>query len=307
MADAFWIQQHGVPPELKAASLAVMQDGVRLRVILQTFEDGKWRPSGPRDGVSDLTTEVESLWPAAGHTHTPAPLGTGQHHPLIWRPGAPAPYESGLPDAFLTSASAALLLFHKLTDALTVIEPVPPHADAYGHEVRELLIAACTEFEAACSSVLRANSYAAGRWTTQDYVKLKGPLLLDEYEVGLPLHPHWPAMRPFDGWSAHAPGPTQTLPWYHAYNQTKHDREQNFQHGTLAHAINAMAAVFVMMAARFGPHAFGHLPLMSGRADFPVLCRDFVLTAQPARTSRDRLYLPRNGNADPWASVNFAF
>ena len=42
---------------------------------------------------------------------------------------------------------------------------------------------------------------------------------------------------------------------YAAYNEVKHDREVNFKRATLRHAIEAVAACVVMLAAQFGLEA----------------------------------------------------
>ena len=77
--------------------------------------------------------------------------------------------------------------------------------------MRELLILACTEVEDAWSHFMRlANMPQGGRgWSTNDYVKLKGPLHLDEFELRLEPYPAAPAFRPFDGWDGIQP--TQSL------------------------------------------------------------------------------------------------
>lgn len=300
MADAVWVVRNGHP--LTGVSIRRRTNGSD-EVVAQQFAEGMWKNLGQWDTVSaDVDKEAKRLWPAPLHVHEKAKLGTGEYHPLIWRPGAPPVPQTRHFKMFLTSASAALLLFRKLAAVFTVLEPVPAHENAYGHEVRELLIAACTEFEAACSSVLRANGYGGARWNTGDYVKLLGPMHLAEYTVRLPLHPGWNDMTPFARWDPATP--TQSLPWYDAYNRTKHDREQHFHEGTLRHAVSAMAAVFIMMAGRFGPHSFGSTAgLGYDHRDQPVECLDFLLTGQPTRNAVDRLYLPQNSALEPWTEV----
>jgi hypothetical protein len=49
------------------------------------------------------------------------------------------------------------------------------------------------------------------------------------------------------------PGPTQTLPWYDAYNKTKHDSKEHFPAANVLACLQAMAANIVMFSVRFGP------------------------------------------------------
>jgi hypothetical protein len=82
-------------------------------------------------------------------------------------------------------------------------------------------------------------------------VKLKGPLHLAEYQVALVPYLNAPIVRPFERWNSQAP--TQSLAWYQAYNQTKHDRIANLSRATLCRCIEAVAASFVMYCVRYGP------------------------------------------------------
>jgi hypothetical protein len=106
------------------------------------------------------------------------------------------------------------------------------------------------EVEAALSAVLRSNGYPERRWSTQDYVKLRDPMHLTDYEFRLTLFPHIRPFAPFSSWSNSQP--TQSLSWYHAYNLTKHDRERHFREATLEHAIHAVSAVVALFYAQFG-------------------------------------------------------
>jgi hypothetical protein len=110
---------------------------------------------------------------------------------------------------------------------------MPTNFEAYGHEIRNLLILAATEVEAHWKGVLRANSQRAD--TTADYVKLLPAMKLNEYAVKLPFYPWLDAVKPFKGWSNSKT--TQSLAWYDAYNAVKHDRETEFEKGTLLRAL----------------------------------------------------------------------
>lgn len=185
----------------------------------------------------------------------------GQYYPRIHRPCSTSfPYEIPTYGGTIESSAIAVeVLLDRLDHLFRVIEPDTSNLGAYGHEIRNLLLLACMEAETAWSSVLRANGYPDGRWTTKDYVKLLGPLHLAEYELKLTSYPNVPPLAPFAGWNAGCP--TQSLAWYDAYNQTKHDREGAFKVGTLGHVINAVAAAIILFYAQFGQSYYEDDPM----------------------------------------------
>lgn len=241
-------------------------------------------------------------------------LNAGQYHPLVWRPGAPAHYF--LPDELRRRLSkdlaAANSLFRKLTRLFATIEPEDGQCAVYGHDIRELLILACTEVETAFKSVLHANDYPAGRWNTGDYVKLRDPMGLADYEVSLSGYHDWSNMRPFAGWANERP--TGSLPWYDAYNATKHDRDAHFDRATLGDVMMAMAAVHVLLFARYGPPndlgavlPFVSTPLRDWLPESPFHVQDPRFRAVFARTrpDPDRVYIPASGRMR-WEPVPLA-
>jgi hypothetical protein len=141
---------------------------------------------------------------------------------------------------------ALKILLRKLEELFETIEPAASNLSTYGHRIGDVLLLACMEVESGWSAVLRENGYAGTRaaFTTNDYVKLLGPMMLDGYEMGLQSYSTYPPFSPFAGWNtAH---PTQSLSWYDAYNRTKHDREANLHYATLENAVKAVGAVVVM-------------------------------------------------------------
>jgi hypothetical protein len=177
----------------------------------------------------------------------PRLLSVNEYFPRIYRPGASAMQSQ---DVMKQSAVAVQVLCDRLEHLFRVVEPVVANLQTYGHEIRSLLLLACMEVEAALSAVLRANSYPGTRWSTRDYVKLINPMRLDAYEFRLAFYPNIPPIAPFSTWSN--PQPTQSLPWYHAYNQTKHDRESHFLDATLKNAIAAVCGAAALFYAQFG-------------------------------------------------------
>jgi hypothetical protein len=142
-------------------------------------------------------------------------------------------------------------LVNRLEDIFQTIHPCDETFPAYGHEIRNLLILACTEVEAQWKGILDTHDYTVNsKHTTNDYVKLKSALRLDEYSVTLPFYPWLPKAHPFKEWRDS--NPTQSLEWYSAYHQIKHDREENFDKAQLKHAINAVCACYIMLFAQYG-------------------------------------------------------
>lgn len=160
----------------------------------------------------------------------------------------------------LQSTIAATSLFQELVKLFRYIEPVPENMSSYGHRVRELLILASTEVEANWRGLIAANtskSIHGKTLTTRDYVKLVKLLRLDEWGVSLKGYLNYQSIWPFDNWVASRP--TQSLDWYCAYNEVKHDREGNFDKASLGHLISAMAAIHVLQAAQWGPDIYSEL------------------------------------------------
>ena len=189
----------------------------------------------------------------------PLSLPVGNSIECIWRPsllytndieGALniEPYEQ-------RSAEQALrVLIEKLDDILLYIEPSQNGLASYGHKNRELLILACTEVENLWTSIFKKAGIQPqnGRmYTTQDYVKLLPKACLNEFEITFKNYNGLREFRPYVNWNKQQP--TQSLSWYHAYNQTKHDRNASFNEATLENVMDAISAVVAMFCAKFGP------------------------------------------------------
>ena len=198
-------------------------------------------------------------------------------------------------DLFLAEALAQLNVFCRDLDALCrTIEPVSKNFDTYGHDIRNLLIIACTEVEAHWKGVLRAN----GRddRSTNGYVLLQKAMRLGDYKLRYRKYPRLPAFSPFQDWGT-GPSPTTDLQWYDAYNHVKHDRELEFDRATLKQVFNAVAACAIMLVAQFGYGGLGY------RAGVGVgLLSDLVITQSPEWSLEDR-YIDY---ADPPGSLSTA-
>ena len=176
-------------------------------------------------------------------------LSSGQYYPRIGPSGWPfeeTPYYAQI----LSAQRQFELLCDDLNEIFTFVEPTENNSAVYSHRLRNLLIVAATEFEAQCVGVLTANNVQplGSFFNTRDYVRLLPIFQLEKYRFGLSMFSKYSAFKPFEDWSVQ--NPTGSLPWYHAYNKTKHNRESNFDVATLDNAIQAVAGCFCMMLSQ---------------------------------------------------------
>lgn len=220
-------------------------------------------------------------WFADGNPFHETVLGPGEYYPRIARPSDSHPNESpgrcpGLMEEANNIAVARGQLIALARTLNRICETVHPEGDmlgAYGHEIRNLLILACTEVESQWRGVLTANS-CRGDFKRQHYVRLRDPMKLDEYAVSFPNFPWLSPFKPFLGWGKSEVKNTDGLTWYDAYNQVKHKREDAFRLATLNNAFNAISACFVMLVAQYGVH--------DGLRHNPELTSSFQLLAVPS-------------------------
>lgn len=204
----------------------------------------------------DMLTTLRMRFPTDGTTFHKLELGPGEYYPGMARPVAgesPGRNQDRSDSAvhMRTSTTGQLhALIQQLEQICRVVQPDESNFQAFGHEIRNLLILACTEVETQWKSILKSNDVAAEN--TKDYVKLASPMKLSEYSVEFPYYPWIPAIRPFDNWHLGTQTPTKDLKWYNAYNKVKHDRESNFKQASLGHAFEAMAGFFVMLCGQYG-------------------------------------------------------
>lgn len=186
-----------------------------------------------------------------------SPNKPGHYYPRMWRGTMKfldATILAGSRSILSRSVIACDLIAKRLFDVFTYIEPIPSNFNVFGHKTREVLLLSCMEVESSWASVLTSNNYKAGkRLTTKDYVKLLNPMLLDRYEVEFPMYPEIGTLKPFHNWDSN--NSTISIPWYDAYNKTKHNIEDNFDCASLHNAILSVSAIAVMLCAQFGPEA----------------------------------------------------
>ncbi len=219
----------------------------------------------------------------------------GEFFPRIARPIALAaeevPWSPWIETDFAyvaNSRNQLNLLVRRLGAICQTVQPSMKTLDVYGHEIRNLLILAATEVEMHCRGILTVNGSKASQFHSNDYVKLADPLKLLDYTVTFIDFPDLKSIRPFAGWEKSRP--TKSLRWYEAYNGVKHNREGEFERGTLRHAFEAVSACIALFVAQFGPAALN--------AELSSLAR-----VEVPHWPIDEMYLPGVTSAD-WVGVN---
>lgn len=148
---------------------------------------------------------------------------------------------------------AFLLLQKDLLELFDFVEPADTNLPTYSYRMHSLLLRACVEVEANCKAVLKENGYSkSSNMKMGDYKKLNLTHHLSSYEVKIP---NWSGVygtrQPFAPWSN-----GDSLPWYQAYNNTKHSRHEEFESATFEHLIDATCAVLVLLSAQFETNDF---------------------------------------------------
>jgi hypothetical protein len=139
-----------------------------------------------------------------------------------------------------------------LDDVAEVFKVVAPHHNqfsVYGHAIRNNIILACTELDARMQSILVNNRVEpiGNYFDMKDYLKLKEPLRLGEYQLSFYRYGDLGTFSPFSTWES-----DEQLFWYQAYNHIKHNREKHFAEAKLFNAINAIMAYAIILIAQYG-------------------------------------------------------
>lgn len=132
------------------------------------------------------------------------------------------------------------------------IEPSDQNLRSFSYRTHELLMRSCIEFEANCKSILLKNGYESPNgknMTIEDYKLIEHSHKLSKYEIKAP---HWigskNTFKPFEHWKT---GCSYPLPWYTAYNNTKHDRTEKFHEATFQQMLNAAGGLVTILTAQF--------------------------------------------------------
>ncbi|WP_443970422.1 hypothetical protein [Sphingobium sp. CR28] len=137
---------------------------------------------------------------------------------------------------------------------------------AYSYRIHALIMRTCIEIEANFKAILQENLFTLpsnGRLDIRHYRKIDASHHLSSYKVMLPVWDEVPLIiGPFAEWlrfrgQALPSGASPSLPWYQAYNDTKHDRHLQFEKANLDILLKAVAALVIVMSAQFRGEDFG--------------------------------------------------
>lgn len=146
---------------------------------------------------------------------------------------------------------AFLLIQDDLKRLFEYVEPSEECLLAFSYRIHELLMRTCIELEANCKAILNENIFTATKaapYTISTYKVINKTHHLSSFEVTLPIWNGAPrVMKPFEQWDVDQP-----LPWYKAYNASKHDRQEQFRQANLDHLLSAVAGLLIVLSAQFG-------------------------------------------------------
>ena len=148
---------------------------------------------------------------------------------------------------------AFLLLLKDLQNLFDYVEPSDNNLRCYSFRIHSLLLRACVEVEANCKAILRENGYTkTGDMNMEDYNKINATHRLSSYVIKAP---NWNGSQniraPFLPWATN-----NQLPWYQAYNTTKHDRHEAFEKATFKHLLDASCGLLVILSSQFETNDF---------------------------------------------------
>lgn len=161
---------------------------------------------------------------------------------------------------------AFLLIQSDLQRLFEFIEPSDTNLTAYSYRTHELLMRTCIEIEANFKAILKENIFnpcdkngdarPEKNWNIHDFRKVNKSHHLAAYRVHIPV---WEGthsvFEPFKQWTRSA-----ELPWYQAYNKSKHDRRLEFKEANFENLLNSIAGLLVLLSSQFRTEAFSPGP-----------------------------------------------
>jgi hypothetical protein len=161
-----------------------------------------------------------ALQPGEFYPRMSRPIDQHPNEAPGWSPGA-----QGEATVIAIARSQLTVLTRQLDRICQTVQPTVGTFRTFGHDIRNLLILACTEVESHWRGVLIANGVKGDRFTTRSYVALKEAMRLDEYAVAFPNYPWLAPVKPFAGWGSTS-SPTRELKWYDATTERVNSSEQ---------------------------------------------------------------------------------
>ena len=146
-----------------------------------------------------------------------------------------------------------LLLLKDLYKLFDYVEPADKNLNCYSYRIHAMLLRACVEVEANCKAILKENGYKKDSdMNMGDYKKINKTHQLSSYKVKIPNWSGQLSVRePFSDWLS-----GESLPWYKAYNLTKHDRHKAFEEANFEHLLDASCGLLVLLSSQFETNDF---------------------------------------------------
>jgi hypothetical protein len=285
-----------------------IEDHAAIRIGVSNAKNGPntYFEAEPGETIWDrLKRAIPSLANGSTQFHRVV-LEPGQFYPRIARPINQHPHESPgwspghkQDQNFITEARTQLIVLGRQLDRICrTVHPELSTLNAFGHDIRNLIILACTEVENHWRGVLAANGLIKERYDTRDYVKLVPAMALGEYKVSFKNYPWLHPFDPFHRWGT-SDATTKDLPWYAAYNAVKHDRETHFGQAKLMWAFDAVSACAILLAAQFG--------LSETLRKSSDLTEMFHFAETPRWPLEDIYIYPYGEKRVDWDAVNYPF
>lgn len=144
---------------------------------------------------------------------------------------------------------AFLLIQNDLQKLFEYIEPSDEGLTAFSYRIHELFMRTCIELEANLKAILSENTYKKNSkdFNMSDYKKINVTHHLSSYKAMLPIwHGERKVFRPFASWAEKG-----SLPWYNAYNASKHGRQKEFKQANLGNLLESVAALLILLSSQF--------------------------------------------------------
>ena len=205
--------------------------------------------------------------------------------------------------------TATRMILRDLNALYDYIEPSDDNLGVFSHRIYELLLRAATEFESNCKGILKANGYSKpeNEWCVKDYFKISRATRLNEYSLTFERWETTHEFKPFLKWN---PSRRESLTWYDAYNDVKHDRYGNFKKAKLEFLMNALAGLICIMHAQYGEgmshvgfHEYGTTNINEGIVETPM----FTIKAPHFPDEEKYGFIWDNIKTDQDSIVNYTF
>jgi len=137
----------------------------------------------------------------------------------------------------------------EIMDLFLYVEPCDTNIVTYSYKIQQLFIRCCIDIEANFKAIFNENHYSVEekKWTIKDYKKIDASHRLSEYVVTIPI---WDGtknvIKPFDEWKS-----SGILPWYQAYQDTKHNKAEKLSEANFGNLLNAFCGLFVVLSSQF--------------------------------------------------------